>query len=79
VLIRQSSKPGELVADPFMGSGSVGVASLRLGRHFRGNDLNPEAVRLAGQRLRALGSGREPAPAEPARQPDLRGLMAARR
>jgi site-specific DNA-methyltransferase (adenine-specific) len=79
VLIRQSTKPGELVADPFMGSGSVGVASLRLGRRFRGNDLNPDAVRLAEQRLRALGSDREPAPPEPARQPALRGLIAARR
>ena len=31
VLIRQSTLPGELVADPFMGSGSVGVAALRAG------------------------------------------------
>jgi len=28
VLIQQSTAPGELVADPFMGSGSVGVAAL---------------------------------------------------
>ena len=52
VLIRQSSQPGDLVADPFMGSGSVGVAAMRLGRRFLGNDLNPEAVRSAEQRLR---------------------------
>ena len=30
-----------------MGSGSVGVAALRLGRRFLGNDLNPEAVQIA--------------------------------
>jgi len=52
VLIRQSSQEGEVVADPFMGSGSVGVAALRLGRRFLGNDLNPEAVQIAAQRLR---------------------------
>jgi len=51
VLIRQSSRPGEVVADPFMGSGSVGVAALQLGRRFLGNDLNPEAVQYARQRL----------------------------
>src|SRR6187431_3490386 len=34
VLINQSSIAGELVADPFMGSGSVGVAAVRAGRRF---------------------------------------------
>ena len=48
VLIGQSSQPGDVVADPFMGSGSVGVAALKLGRRFIGTDLNPEAVQLAG-------------------------------
>ena len=51
VLIGQSSQPGDVVVDPFMGSGSVGVGALRLGRRFLGNDLNPEAVRLVTQRL----------------------------
>jgi site-specific DNA-methyltransferase (adenine-specific) len=51
VLIGQSSEAGELVADPFMGSGSVGVAALKLGRRFAGNDLNPEAVKIAGGRV----------------------------
>jgi site-specific DNA-methyltransferase (adenine-specific) len=78
VLISQSSQPGDVVVDPFMGSGSVGVAAARLGRTFRGNDLNPEAVRIAGQRLRAFGEGREPA-LPPARQPDLLESVAARR
>jgi site-specific DNA-methyltransferase (adenine-specific) len=60
VLIRQSSLPGELVADPFMGSGSVGVAALRLNRRFAGTDLNPEAVRLTADRLAKFGDGRAP-------------------
>jgi site-specific DNA-methyltransferase (adenine-specific) len=54
VLIEQSSLPGEIVADPFMGSGSVGVAALQRGRRFLGNDLNPEAVQIARQRLAAV-------------------------
>jgi site-specific DNA-methyltransferase (adenine-specific) len=57
VLVAQSSNSQDVVADPFMGSGSVGVAALRLGRRFVGNDINPEAVQLANQRLAELGSG----------------------
>jgi site-specific DNA-methyltransferase (adenine-specific) len=61
VLIEQSTIPGDVVADPFMGSGSVGVAALRSGRRFLGNDLNAEAVQIAQQRLAAVsppaGSG----------------------
>ena len=64
VLVGQSSQPGELVADPFMGSGSAGVAAVKLGRRFTGNDLNPEAVDIAAQRLAPLGAGIEPAPPE---------------
>ena len=60
VLIEQSSQPGDVVADPFMGSGSVGVAALRSGRRFLGNDLNPDAVRLSATRLRELADGRVP-------------------
>lgn len=56
VLIRQSSEPGQLVVDPFMGSGSVGVAAVRLGRSFAGNDLCAEAVDIARGRLREAGA-----------------------
>jgi site-specific DNA-methyltransferase (adenine-specific) len=65
VLIGQSSQPGEVVVDPFMGSGSVGVAAVRLGRRFLGNDLNPEAVDIAARRLREAGAQGN-APAAPA-------------
>ena len=56
VLIKQSSEPGELVIDPFTGSGSVGVAATRNGRDFRGNDLCQEAVEIARSRLIAEGA-----------------------
>jgi site-specific DNA-methyltransferase (adenine-specific) len=51
VLITQSSDPGDLVIDPFLGSGSVGVAATALGRKFAGSDLCDEALRVARGRL----------------------------
>lgn len=55
VLVRQSSSPGELVIDPFAGSGSTGAAALVEGRRFAGCDVSPAAVDLARARLRACG------------------------
>lgn len=56
VLVKQSTEPGELVIDPFTGSGSVGVAAARNQRDFRGNDLCAEAVEIARSRLIAEGA-----------------------
>ena len=78
ILVNQSSEPGELVADPFMGSGSVGVAALALGRRFIGTDLNPEAVRLSADRLRPFGKGRQPPPKTSARPGSLLEIMGSR-
>lgn len=55
ILIGQSTEAGDLVIDPFMGSGSVGVAAAGLGRRFRGNDLCTEAIDIARRRLTELG------------------------
>jgi site-specific DNA-methyltransferase (adenine-specific) len=54
ILVRQSTMVGETVADPFMGSGSVGVAALGLGRRFLGTDISPAARELTHARLSAL-------------------------
>jgi site-specific DNA-methyltransferase (adenine-specific) len=59
VLVAQSSQEGDVVADPFMGSGSVGIAALKLGRRFAGTDINSEATRIAGDRLAQFGVARE--------------------
>jgi site-specific DNA-methyltransferase (adenine-specific) len=56
ILVRQSTQPGELVIDPFMGSGSSGVAAIGLGRSFLGNDLCSEAVDITRQRLLEAGA-----------------------
>jgi site-specific DNA-methyltransferase (adenine-specific) len=47
------TSPGDLVADPFMGSGTTGAAALRLGRRFQGQDANPKALLVAKERLRS--------------------------
>ena len=54
VLIAQSSQPGETVVDPFCGSGSVGVAALRLQRNFLGCDIQAEAMEHTRTRLETL-------------------------
>jgi ParB-like chromosome segregation protein Spo0J len=52
-LVRDASRPGELVVDPFVGSGTSGVAAIRLGRRFVGGDIDPRAVATATRRLRS--------------------------
>lgn len=56
VLIEQSTQPGELVIDPFMGSGSAGLAAIQSGRDFLGNDLCAEAVEITRERLSEAGA-----------------------
>jgi len=51
ILIEQSSSPGEIVADPFFGSCSVGVAAYEIDRFFIGNDISDDAHSLAKERL----------------------------
>ena len=46
---------GDLVLDPFMGSGSTAVAARRTGRRFLGFDTDPAYVALARERVRAEG------------------------
>jgi len=50
-LVRLFSDPGELILDPFAGSGTTGVAAIRLGRRFLGWEMNPEYVEVARRRL----------------------------
>jgi site-specific DNA-methyltransferase (adenine-specific) len=55
-LIRQSSDENALVVDPFMGSGSAGVAALKLGRRFAGNDVAEESLSPPRYRQRAASA-----------------------
>ena len=51
------TKPGETVLDAFAGSGTTGVACLRLGRRFIGIEKDPKYFALACDRLRAEERG----------------------
>jgi DNA modification methylase len=53
--ILAGSREDDLVLDPFMGSGTVGVVAERHNRHFVGIELNPEYVELALTRLDGKG------------------------
>ena len=50
-LIELTTQPGQLVFDPFCGSGSTLVAAQSVGRHYLGCDLNPDYVEVARSRL----------------------------
>ena len=51
-VIQASSNAGDLVLDPFLGSGTTAVVARRLGRKFIGFEIEPGWVRLALKRLR---------------------------
>lgn len=50
-LITLGSRKGDLVLDPFMGSGTTGVAAEMLGRKFVGIERNPEYFKIAESRI----------------------------
>jgi site-specific DNA-methyltransferase (adenine-specific) len=56
-IVAASSRPGDLVVDPYAGSGTTGVAASRLGRRWLLVDRNPEAVEIAARRLAAEPTG----------------------
>jgi DNA modification methylase len=56
-LVGDFTDEGETVLDPFAGSGTTGVACLRLGRRFIGCELDPKFHELAIERLSAEASG----------------------
>jgi len=55
-LIRNHSKEGELVLDPFMGSGTTGEACLRSRRRFTGVELDDTTFEMAAKRISAARS-----------------------
>jgi len=50
-LILASSNPGDLVFDPFLGSGTTSVVAKKLGRHYIGVEKNKEYCLLTEKRL----------------------------
>lgn len=52
--ILHSTKEGQLILDPFMGSGTTAVAAKETGRNFIGFEINPEYHRIACDRLNGI-------------------------
>ena len=50
-LVRKHSNPGDLVVDPFLGSGTTAVAALQEARIFKGCDIDEKYVQLAATRV----------------------------
>lgn len=53
-LIEATSNEGDVVLDPFMGSGSTGVAAIQSGRNFIGIDANKDYFEIAKKRIDAI-------------------------
>ena len=68
-VILSSSKPGDLVLDPFFGTGTTGAAAKRLGRHFIGIGRDPAYAKAAEARIAAV---------EPLPSPTLAPFVTAR-
>ena len=49
--ITNSSNVGDVVLDPFMGSGSTGVACINTGRYFIGIELDEKYFNIAKERI----------------------------
>ena len=56
-LVEAFTDPGDLVWDPYCGSGTTGVACLRLGRRFIGHEMQPHYAKVAAERLAAEDRG----------------------
>lgn len=59
-IIESSCPPDGIILDPFMGSGTTGVAAVKLGRRFIGIEIEPKYYKIAKRRI-----------TEALRQPDL--------
>ena len=56
-IVRVSSNPGDIVLDPFAGSGTTLAVAKKLGRRWLGCELSEEYTRAATERLNALEEG----------------------
>ena len=50
-LIKKSSNEGDTILDPFMGSGTTGVACVQLNRNFIGYEISPDYFKIAEKRI----------------------------
>jgi site-specific DNA-methyltransferase (adenine-specific) len=61
-LVRLCCRKGGVVLDPFMGSGTTGIAAVHEGMHFIGMELSEEYVEIAKARIAHAGGNPEVLP-----------------
>src|SRR3546814_1598282 len=55
-VIMAATRPGEIVLDPFFGSGTTGPVARKLGRHYLGLERDADYIAVAKQRIaQAIG------------------------
>jgi site-specific DNA-methyltransferase (adenine-specific) len=59
-VLLSSSNPGDLVLDPFFGTGTTGAVAKKLGRHYIGIERDEDYIKIAQERIASVDS----APAE---------------
>jgi site-specific DNA-methyltransferase (adenine-specific)/modification methylase len=70
------TSPTDIVADPFMGSGSTGVAAIQMGREFVGIERDERYFEIACRRIQQAHDQLQLFVTEPARKPEQLGLEA---
>ncbi|MDD5585749.1 MAG: site-specific DNA-methyltransferase [Alphaproteobacteria bacterium] len=55
-IIMSSTRPGDVILDPFFGSGTTGAVAKKLGRHYIGIERDPSYVKHAKKRLAEIPS-----------------------
>lgn len=56
-IIKVGTNPGDLVLDPFMGSGTTAVVAKKLGRNYVGYEIEPDFIKIAENRLNNVTQG----------------------
>ena len=58
-LVERYTREGDTIFDPFMGSGTTGVAAVQLGRNFIGCEINPDYFAIAERRIKQAQEARQ--------------------
>jgi DNA modification methylase len=53
-IILASSNPGDIILDPFFGTGTTGAVAKKLGRHYIGIERDPGYIKIAKERLETV-------------------------
>jgi DNA modification methylase len=57
-MVKHLTKPGDIVLDPFAGTGTTLQAAKKLGRHYLGCDISPNYVWLCKLGLKRINNGK---------------------